>query len=164
MNLLSHLRLRTKMALLLGMSAAAMIAIAVIGATTLHQRMLDDRSDKLQSMVSSTVTIAAALEARVVAKEITRQQALEAFRHDIYAIRYDKGVGYMVALDATNGNVVVMGLDPRLEGKPTPADVATGRPISPPTRASQATCSRNPARRSRFGKSSPQASSRHGIW
>jgi len=130
MNLLSHLRLRTKMALLLGMSAAAMIAIAVIGATTLHQRMLDDRSDKLQSMVSSTVTIAAALEARVVAKEITRQQALEAFRHDIYAIRYDKGVGYMGALDATNGNVVVMGLDPRLEGKPTPADVATGRPIS----------------------------------
>ncbi len=130
MNILSRLRIRTKMAMVLTISTIAMIAIAVTGASTLYQRMLDDRIDELRAEVSATVALATALEARVVAKEITRDEALAAFRRDVYAIRYDNGVGYMGALDATSGNVLAMGLDPRLEGKPTPPDAATGRPIS----------------------------------
>jgi methyl-accepting chemotaxis protein len=130
MNLLSRLKLGTKLTLLLGLSAIAMVAIGGIGATTLHQRMLDDRLDKLQSVVSSTVAIAAALEARVGAQEITRQQALELFHRDIRAIRYDAGTGYLAVQDMHTGNVLMHGVNAALEGKPTPNDTATGQPIS----------------------------------
>jgi methyl-accepting chemotaxis protein len=130
MKLLSRLRLRTKMALLLGMSAAAMIAIAFVGAMTLHQRMLDDRMEKLEAVVSSTVAQAAALEARVVAHEITRQQALEQMHRDIRAIRYDNGIGYLSVQDLRTGTTLMHGVNPALEGQPAPADTATGKLVS----------------------------------
>jgi len=79
MNILSRLRLGTKITILLGLSVVAMIAIALSGATTLHQRMMDDRTDKLRAVVRSTVSVAAGLEARVVAHEITRDQAIDLF-------------------------------------------------------------------------------------
>ena len=55
MSALSHLKLRTKLTVLIGLSALAMIAIAVTAAATMHQRMLDDRVNKLRAQVISTV-------------------------------------------------------------------------------------------------------------
>jgi methyl-accepting chemotaxis protein len=129
-SIISHLKLGTKMTLLLGMSAVAMVAIAVIGAAGLHQRMLEDRIDKLRAIVSSTVSIAAGLNARVDAHELTREQAIDLFHRDIRAIRYDRGVGYISVDDIATGHVLMHGVNSALEGKPTPADAATGRPIS----------------------------------
>jgi methyl-accepting chemotaxis protein len=129
-SIVSHLRLGTKMTLLLAMSAVAMVAIAAIGALTLHQRMLDDRADKLRAVVSSTVGIAAGLEARVTAGEITRPQALDLFHRDIRAIRFDNGSGYVSVNDLRTGDVLMHAVNPALEGKPTPNDTATGQPIS----------------------------------
>jgi methyl-accepting chemotaxis protein len=129
-HILSRLRLRTKLTLLVGLCSLAMIVIAVIGAMTVHQRMLDDRTGKLRAIVSTAVTIAGSLEARVTAKEITREQAIEQFHGDIRVIRFDDGIGYLSALDVHGGNVLMHGVNPALEGKPTPADTATGRPIS----------------------------------
>jgi methyl-accepting chemotaxis protein len=130
MTLVSHLRLGTKMTFLLCIFALGTIAIAGIGAVTLHQRMLDDRLDKLEAMVSSTAAVAAGFETRVAAGEISRQQALELFGRQIHAIRYDHGIGYMAVTDAHNGNVLMHGVNQALEGKPTPHDAATGQPIS----------------------------------
>jgi methyl-accepting chemotaxis protein len=129
-NILSRLHLRTKIAFLIGLCAAAMIAIALTGATTLYQRMLDDRTDKLRAIVGSSVTIAAGLEARVVAHEITRDQAIDLFHRNVWASRFDGGKGYISVIDARTGNVLMFALDPALEGKPPAADVATGRTIS----------------------------------
>ncbi|HEY0184626.1 MAG TPA: cache domain-containing protein, partial [Rhodopila sp.] len=130
MNIVSNLRLGMKMTLLLTLSAVAMVAIAIIGSVTLHQRMLDDRMDKLRSMVSATVALAQALEARVGAQEITRQQAIDLFRRNIHAIRFDGGTGYIAVEDVRSGDVLMHGVNPALEGKPTPNDAATGQPIS----------------------------------
>ncbi len=58
MQILSRLRLRTKLALLLALSTTAVVAIVVINATTLHHRMLEDRLDKLRAVVSAATTIA----------------------------------------------------------------------------------------------------------
>ncbi|MDQ2763351.1 MAG: cache domain-containing protein, partial [Pseudomonadota bacterium] len=129
-KILSRLGLGTKMALLLGLSATAMLAIAGIGAMTLYQRMFDDRVDKLRSVISSASSIAAQLEASVNAHEMTRQQALDRFHQDIRSIRFDGGTGYLFAVDAHNGNVLMHGVNPKLEGKPFPNDPATGQPIS----------------------------------
>ena len=130
MVLLSRLRLRTKLAALVGVSAFAMVAIAVTAATTMHQSMLADRIDKMRAAVNSAVSIAAALDARVEAREITRDQALDLLHGDIRAIRFDNGSGYLAVLDATTGKQVMHGANPALEGKAAPNDIATGRPIS----------------------------------
>jgi methyl-accepting chemotaxis protein len=130
MNILSRLRLATKITILLGLSAVAMIAIAVTGATALHQRMLDDRTDKLRAVVGSSVTVAAGLEARVVAHEITRDQAIDLFHRNVWASRFDNGKGYLSVIDAHSGNVVMFALNPALEGKPSAVDTATKRTIS----------------------------------
>jgi methyl-accepting chemotaxis protein len=120
-SLLSNLRLHTKMVVLLGMSAIAMVGIVIIGVVTLHHGMIEDRIDKLRAMVSSTVSIAAALETRVNAREITRQQALDLFHQRIGAIRFDNGTGYMSVVDRRTGLVSMHGVNPALEGKPTVA-------------------------------------------
>jgi len=130
MTLLSRFRLRSKLLLLIGLCAFAVIALTATGGSILHQRMLDDRLDKLRATVSSTVAIAAALNARVVAQEITQPQAMALFHQDIRAIRFDGGTGYLSAIDARTGDVLMHGVNPALEGKPTPADPATGQPIS----------------------------------
>ncbi|MDR3538309.1 MAG: methyl-accepting chemotaxis protein [Acetobacteraceae bacterium] len=129
MNILSRLRLRTKLGLLVALSVAAMLAIGAIGATTLHESMISDRLDKLGAMVDSAVTLAGALEARVVAQEITRAQALDLFHQDIRSIRFDGGVGYLVVQDIATGRTLMHGVNPAIEGKPSPVDKATGEPI-----------------------------------
>jgi methyl-accepting chemotaxis protein len=130
MSLLSRLKLRTKLTALVGLSAAAMVAIAAFGALTMHQRMIDDRIDKLRAAVNSAVSIAAGLDARVAGQEITRDQALDMLRRDIHAIRFDDGIGYLIVVDASTGNFLMHGANPALEGKPSPNDTATGRTIS----------------------------------
>jgi methyl-accepting chemotaxis protein len=118
------------MALLLTLSAAAMIAIALTGAITLHQRMIDDRVDKLRATVDSAIAIATALNTRVTAQDITREQALDLLHRDIRAIRYDNGNGYVSIIDASDGTVLMHGVNPALEGKVNPLDPVTGQSIS----------------------------------
>jgi methyl-accepting chemotaxis protein len=130
MKLLSRLRLRTKLALLLALSTTAVVAIAVMSATTLHDRMLEDRLDKLRAVVNATTTIALSLEAQVTAKAIGREQAIEQFHRDVRAMRFDGGSGYLTAMDTRTGNAAMHGANPAMEGKPAPIDIATGKPIS----------------------------------
>jgi hypothetical protein len=86
--LLHRLKLPLKLGLLLLLSTIAAVAIGAIGTGTLHQRMLDDRTDKMRAIVDSTVAIARGLDARVERHELTLDQAMEAFHTDIRSIRY----------------------------------------------------------------------------
>ena len=129
MSLLSHLRLRTKLALLLALSALGLVTAAGLGAVMLHQRMLDDRVEKLQAVVDSTVAVARALEPQIVAGRLPREQAIAQVRDLVHAIRFDGGSGYVMA--QTDGGINTMhGAKPALEGKPAPSDAATGRSIA----------------------------------
>ena len=127
---ISHLKLGTKMVLLLWMTVAAMIAISAVGGFMLRQRMFDDRMEKIQAAVDSAVGIAGALEARVGAGTLTREQAQDLFHRDVRAIRFDGGTGYLTVLDTRTGTLVMHGVNPALEGKPTPLDAATKQLIS----------------------------------
>ena len=128
-SFLGNLKLGTKMALLLGLSAMAMVAIGAIGADTLHQRMRNDRLEKLQAVVSAGTTLAASLEAQVTAHEMTRQEALDQFHRDVRALRYDGGTGYLGALDAHTGATLMHGVNAKLENTPQSLDAASGKPI-----------------------------------
>jgi methyl-accepting chemotaxis protein len=126
MNILSYLRLRTKLILLMGLSALALLAVIAIAASLVRQRMIEERIDKDRAVVQATLGIAQSLENRVTAQKLSREQALGMLRDDIHAMRFDGGVGYVYA--QTLENIIVMhGSNAALEGKPSPATDADGR-------------------------------------
>jgi methyl-accepting chemotaxis protein len=126
MHVLSRLRLRTKLAILTGLSALALVASIGIASSVLHQRMFDDRVDKLHSVVDTALGLAQSLERQVATHELTREQAIGEFRNAAHSIRFDNGVGYIVA--QTLDNVfVVHGANPDLENKPSAAAASDGR-------------------------------------
>ncbi len=126
MNILSRLRLRTKLALLLGLSALGLVASIAAGASLMHQRMLDDRVDKLRAVVQSAMGFAQSLEKQVTVGRITREQALAQFRDDLHTMRFDTGTNYIL-VQTFDGVVVMHGGDPGREGKPTASKDANGR-------------------------------------
>ncbi len=128
MFLLSHLRLRTKLGLLLCLCAFGLAAAAGLGAVMLHQRMIDDRVEKLQAAVDTTSSIARSLEAQVAAGRITREQGMAQLRDLVHAMRFDNGNGYLSVYTDT-GLTTMHGANPGLEGKPVPLDAATGRSV-----------------------------------
>jgi methyl-accepting chemotaxis protein len=128
-TMLSRLRLRTKLVLLLGLSALAVVVSVAFGALTARDRMSDDRVDKLRAIVQSTVAIARGLETQVTAKTLTHEQAVERLRETIHLIRFDNGSGY-ITMSLTDGTVLIHGTDPSREGKPSVAADSSGRPIS----------------------------------
>jgi methyl-accepting chemotaxis protein len=126
MNLLSHLKVRTKLALLLGLSTLALVISIGAASSLMRARMVDDRIDKLRAVVQSTIGIAQLLETRVTAGQLSREQALSMLRDDVHAIRFDAGNGYVFA--RTPDNIVVLhGGTPALEGKPSLAANENGR-------------------------------------
>lgn len=127
--MLNRLKLRTKLALLIGCFAIGLIASNGIGASMMHQRMIEDRVDKLRAVVLSTVAIAQSLQNRVVAHELTHEEAYARFAADVHAIRIDGGDGYLTVQNL-DGVVVLHATTPAMEGKKSPTKhfqhVATG--------------------------------------
>jgi methyl-accepting chemotaxis protein len=125
LTLLSRLRLRTKLALLLGLSALAVLACVGAGSALMHRHMVEGRIEKLRAVVHSATGFAQALENRVAAGRLTREQALALFRDDLHTMRFD-GSNY-VLVQTIDGMVVMHGGDPKREGKPTASKDARGR-------------------------------------
>jgi methyl-accepting chemotaxis protein len=127
--MLSRLALRTKLAALFGLSAAAVIIAIAVGAAVLHQTMMADRADKLRAVVRSAVGIAERLEHEVTAQHLTREQAMEQLRAAIRGMRFDNGEGYVAVCDLETGIVLADGTNPSLEGSKTTASDDKGHPL-----------------------------------
>ncbi|HEY0182104.1 MAG TPA: cache domain-containing protein [Rhodopila sp.] len=133
MNILTHLKLRTKLALLLGLASLAVVAAIGLGASTLHQRMLLDRIDKLQTAVELSVGLARELNEQVTTQRMTMDQAQDRFRTVIHALRFDDGNGYIsVQTEVADGGYIILahGSEPAREGKSSSAKDSDGRLIS----------------------------------
>jgi hypothetical protein len=99
--------------MLMGLSALALVAVSGISAAQLHQRMIEDRVDKLQSLVLTVRGGAEYLEQQVQAGRLTRDQAIAELRDQLHKL----------ALRQQGRH----GGDPNREGKPTTAKDAQGR-------------------------------------
>ena len=126
MNILSRLRLRTKLGLLLGLSAIALITSIIAAASLMHHRMLDDRVDKLRTVVNVTMGFAESLEKQVTAGRLTHDQALLQLRDAVHTMRFDASSNYILA-ESYDGIILIHGADPAREGKPTAGTDANGR-------------------------------------
>ena len=129
MKVLSHFKLRTKLMLLVGLAILAVIVTIAAAASLMERRMFADRVDKLRAVVQSAVSIAQSLENRVVAHQLTREQAFALLRDDIHAIRFDRGDGY-VAVQTLDNIMVFHGTAQALEGKPSPMKNADGKLVA----------------------------------
>jgi methyl-accepting chemotaxis protein len=128
-TMFSRLRLRTKLVLLLGFSALAVIVSIAFGAMMLRDRMTEDRVDKLRAVTQSTLAIARGLELQVTANTLTRDQAIAQMRATIHLMRFDGGSGYLTVSN-NDGTVLIHGVNQALEGKKSVATNAAGRPLS----------------------------------
>jgi methyl-accepting chemotaxis protein len=93
-NLLNRLNIKAKLALLLGMSTAALVVTLALAGSFLHQRMMDDRITLLHSMVDAVHALATSLEAEVQKGTFTREEAIDRLRNVLHVIKYDHGNGY----------------------------------------------------------------------
>jgi methyl-accepting chemotaxis protein len=123
--LLNRLKLRTKLACLVGLSALALIASIAMGATMMHGRMVSDRVDKLRAVVETALSIAQALQTREVSHELTHAEAFARFAADVHAMRFDKGDGYLTVQDF-EGVVVLHATTAAMEGKKSATKDASG--------------------------------------
>jgi hypothetical protein len=56
-NFLNGLKIKAKLALLLSVSAAALIATLALGASVLHQKMVDDREQQTRRLTAVAVSL-----------------------------------------------------------------------------------------------------------
>lgn len=115
MTLLSRLKLRTKLILLLSLSALALVASIGAAASLLHDKMLLDRIDKLRAITEQAVSIAAEFDRRVQAGGISHDEALQQFRNTIRPIRYGAGSGYYFSY-GMDGLTIILPPTPAIEG------------------------------------------------
>ena len=133
MCVLCRLRLRTKLTLLLLLSALTLVVSIGAAAQLMHQRMIGDRVDKVRAVVQTALGIAQSLQNRVDAKQLTREQAVAMFRDDIHAMRFDGKDGYVSAqVESGDGGYIILahGSDPGRENKVSNARDGNGRSIS----------------------------------
>jgi methyl-accepting chemotaxis protein len=125
MKFLSHIRLRTKLILLLGLSVLAVVVSIGAAASLMRQRMYDDRVDTLRSVVQSALAIAQSLQNRVAAHELTHDEAFARFAADVHAIRFAAGLGYLTAQN-DEGVMLLHATVPAMEGKKSATKDANG--------------------------------------
>jgi len=129
MQILSRIRVRAKLALLLGVTVLAMATSIGIAASILKQRMMDDRVDKLRAIVQTAIGQTQSLEDQVVAHQLTREQALEQLRKAAHSMRFDAGDGYIYAQTLDN-RFVVHGANPSLEDTQSQVKDTSGRSLT----------------------------------
>jgi methyl-accepting chemotaxis protein len=129
MNILSHLRLRTKLMMLLGLSALAVIASIALGASEMKQRMLTDRVGKLRATTQMFIGLAQSLEKQVVTGQITREVAIARIVIAVQVMHFDNDQGY-VTFQTHDNLVLAHGSVPQRNGKPAEGRDSNGTSIN----------------------------------
>jgi methyl-accepting chemotaxis protein len=128
MRLFNHLPVRFKLYVMVALGALALGATAWFATTSLYDRMLADRVDKMRTAADLVVTHAGWLEDQVKAGKLKHDEAVARFRDEVRAMRYDGEGGYVYV--GTLDGETILHPNPALEGKPGPLD-AKGQPIVP---------------------------------
>jgi methyl-accepting chemotaxis protein len=127
MKMLSNLRVNAKFAIILALSAAAVVVAVAVASFLLHDRMISDRTAELSVVLDNAQAYAQALENEVTAGRMTRDQAIERFRGAIRTMRFADGSGYVLGA-GMDGIFFLNPVMPKAEGTLGGRDAA-GKPI-----------------------------------
>jgi len=125
MSLLSRLKIRTKLACMVALSALTVCAIIAASATLSQNRMLEDRIAQLRTAVDLLHGLAQSLQDDVAAGKMTLAEAQSQFRVRGKKMTFGNGQGYGVAYHPDSSLLLNAG-NPQLEGKITGATDSNG--------------------------------------
>jgi methyl-accepting chemotaxis protein len=118
MSLLSRLKIRTKLASIVVLSALTVCAIIAVSASLSERRMREDRIAQLHTAVDLMVGMAQTLQDEVTAGRMTLAEAQIQFRQRARKMTFAKGQGYGVAYNADT-SILLNAAVPGIEGKIT---------------------------------------------
>ncbi|MDI4239525.1 cache domain-containing protein, partial [Bradyrhizobium sp. Arg237L] len=116
MNLLSRLKIRTKLASIVILAALTVVAIIGGSAWLSRSRMLDDRVAQMRTAVDLLYGVAQSLQDDVAAGKMTIAEAKEQFRQRGRKMMFNNGQGYPIAYNA-DASVMLNAANSKLEGK-----------------------------------------------
>jgi methyl-accepting chemotaxis protein len=96
MNLLSRLKIRTKLASMVALSALTVCAIIALSASLSQNRMREDRIAQLRTAVDQLVGMAQSLQDEVAAGKMTLAEAQNQFRLRGHRMSFNNGQGYPI--------------------------------------------------------------------
>ena len=120
MNLLSQLKIRTKLAGMVALAAVTVCAIIALSASLSQSRMMNDRIVQMRTAVELLAGMGQSLQDEVAAGKMTLAEAQVQFRQRGRQMKFDKGQGYPVVYNSDT-SLVLNGANPQLEGKITGA-------------------------------------------
>ncbi|WP_445599933.1 methyl-accepting chemotaxis protein [Azospirillum sp. A39] len=109
-------RISMRLQMIVGLSLLSLAALATVMSFAQYDAMYTARVEKLKAAVDLATSVAANLEKRVQAGELTREQALSNFRDAVRPLRFDDGNGYYF-IYTLEGTQIVFGPDPKSEGQ-----------------------------------------------
>jgi methyl-accepting chemotaxis protein len=125
MGLLSRLKIRTKLASMVVLSALTVCAIIALSASLSERRMLEDRIAQLHAAADMIIGLAQTLQDEVTAGRMTLAEAQTQFRQRGRKMTFNNGQGYPVVYNADT-SIMLNGANPQLEGKITGATDSNG--------------------------------------
>jgi methyl-accepting chemotaxis protein len=129
MSLLSRLKIRTKLASMVALSALTVCTIIAVSASLSERRMVEDRVAQLRTAVDMMVGMAQTLQDEVAAGKMTLAEAQNQFRLRGRKMTFGKGQGYAVAYNADT-SILLNAAVPSIEGKITGTTDSNGVLIS----------------------------------
>jgi methyl-accepting chemotaxis protein len=125
MELLRHLRIRTKLASIVCLAALTVVAIITIASFVSKTRMMEDRVQQMQAAVDMLYGLAQSFQDDVAAGKMTLDEAKAQLRQRGKAMKFAGGQSYPVVYNSDT-SLLVNGGNPQLEGKITGAVDSNG--------------------------------------
>ncbi|MET4390756.1 methyl-accepting chemotaxis protein [Bradyrhizobium sp. F1.4.3] len=125
MKLLSHLRIRTKLASMVCLAALTVTAIIAVSAFLSKSRMMEDRVQQMRTAVDMLYSLAQSVQDDVTAGKLTQAEAKAQFHMRGRRMSFNGGQGYPVVYNPDT-SLLVNGANPQLEGKITGAVDSNG--------------------------------------
>lgn len=111
--------LETRLAIRLSVIAAgaflALLAVSAMAMLGQYHEMREARIAKLRAVTEMALSVAASLEKKVEAGQMTREEAIRQFRDIVRPLRFDEGTGYIFSY-GMDGMTLVLGPTPEIEG------------------------------------------------
>jgi methyl-accepting chemotaxis protein len=120
MNVLGRLKIKLKLALLLGLTTISLVVAMIIGASFLHTKMMSDREIQTKRLVEVALGIVADWHAKETAGILTTPQAQAGAIAALRPLRYD-GTEYFF-IQRYDGRTLLNGPKPELEALPSRID------------------------------------------
>jgi methyl-accepting chemotaxis protein len=115
MNIINMIRIRTKLLLVLLLTAGS-LAVAIGAATSvLHQRMMQDRIVKLRAIVEVASELAQYLDGEARAGKLAREEAIDRFKDATRAMWYDDHHSY-ITVGGLDGRWLMNAAVPKVDG------------------------------------------------